>query len=140
MNVVSLVGCLGSDIEMFYTSAGFAIGEVSLALREKVKDGEGYTVRTDWINIKLLGTRAEAAAKYTRKGSKVAISGKIQEDKWIDKNTKKSRSKHVILVDRIEFVDSRYPEEVQKMIEKENAKKTLAMEQKNSAQQETAAF
>lgn len=80
MNVVCLMGNVGKDAELKTFDSGFVVAEFSLATSRKVK-GED---RTEWHRVKLLGKMAEALAQYITKGSRVAISGRIEYRKAND--------------------------------------------------------
>lgn len=44
---------------------------------------------------------------YVRKGSQIYIEGRLQFDQWDDKTTGQKRSKHKVVVERIEFLDTK---------------------------------
>lgn len=102
VNEVNLIGHLGRDPEMKYTTGGKAITQFSVATSSSKKAASGEWVEeTEWHNIKAFEKSAEIAAQYLVKGSQVAIRGRIQTEKWTDKNTGAEKSKVVILVDRL---------------------------------------
>jgi len=81
-NEVRLVGNVGKDAEVRYTSGGKAIASFTLATSEK-KDGP-----TTWHNVEAWEKTAEVAAKYCKKGTPVAIEGAIKYQTWEDKENK----------------------------------------------------
>ncbi len=86
VNKVILLGNGGQDPEMRYTPAGKAIASFSVATSERYKDKEGNTQeRTEWHRVTLFGRQAEIAGEYLRKGSQVYIEGRIQTEKYTDK-------------------------------------------------------
>jgi len=87
VNKVILVGHLGKDPEMRYTAAGAPIASFSLATSEQWKDKQsgGKTEKTEWHNVVMFDKVAEIAGQYLRKGSLVYLEGKLQTDKWTDK-------------------------------------------------------
>jgi single-strand DNA-binding protein len=87
VNKVILIGHLGKDPEMRYTAAGAAIASFSLATSESWKDKQSgeKTDKTEWHNIVMFDKVAEIAGQYLRKGSLVYLEGKLQTDKWTDK-------------------------------------------------------
>lgn len=86
VNKVILLGNVGQDPEMRYTPAGKAIASFSVATSERYKDKEGNTQeRTEWHRVTLFGRQAEIAGEYLRKGSQVYIEGRIQTEKYTDK-------------------------------------------------------
>ena len=76
MNTVNLIGNLARDVELKYTSGQnqTAIARFTIA----VNDGYGEQQRTSWIPVVVFGKQAESCDTYLAKGSKVAVTGRIQ--------------------------------------------------------------
>ena len=91
----TIVGNLGRDCEMRYTEGGSAVVAFSVA----VDQGFGDKKQTNWWAIKMFGKRAESLAGYLKKGTKVALEGELQLDKWEKDGVKHERVK--IVVDRL---------------------------------------
>ena len=88
VNKAIIVGNLGQDPDTRYMPSGSAVTNISIATSEKWKDkqtGEPRE-RTEWHKVTMFGRLAEIAAEYLRKGSQVYIEGKLQTDKWQDKD------------------------------------------------------
>lgn len=88
INMVILVGNLGSDPEVRYSSNGSAIATLSVATTESWKDkntGE-QQVKTEWHRVVMFNRLGEVAGEYLKKGSQVYIEGKIQTRKWRDQS------------------------------------------------------
>ena len=88
INKVIIVGNLGNDPQTRYMPSGSAVTNISIATSEKWKDkqtGEPRE-RTEWHKVSMFGRLADIAAEYLRKGSQVYIEGKLQTDKWQDKD------------------------------------------------------
>jgi len=82
-NKVSLIGRVGSDLELKKFQGDTQVVEFSLATTEKFKDKEGKTVeKTEWHNIRMWNKLAGIASKYLNKGDIVSIDGKITTDSW----------------------------------------------------------
>jgi len=87
LNNCSFIGRLGRDIELKYTPSGEAVANFSIACGDDYKDKNGQKVeQTNWINIVMFSKRAELAAQYLKKGSRLYVSGKQITRKWQDKN------------------------------------------------------
>lgn len=87
VNRVTLVGYLGVDPELKYTQGGQAVCKMSLATSESWKDKDGQKQeRTEWHRLEVWGKTAEVCAKYLAKGRQVYIEGRLQTDKYDDKN------------------------------------------------------
>ncbi|HMD30272.1 MAG TPA: single-stranded DNA-binding protein, partial [Candidatus Acidoferrales bacterium] len=70
VNKAILVGRLGRDPEVRFTSSGQAVANFSMATDETYKDRAGERQkRTEWHKIVVWGKQAEIAQKYLHKGS-----------------------------------------------------------------------
>ena len=87
VNKVILLGHLGRDPELRYTSGGEAVVNLALATSEQWKDRVTNEKReaTEWHRVGIFGKPAEIAAQYLKKGSQVFVEGKIRSKKYIDK-------------------------------------------------------
>lgn len=68
MNLVTLVGNVGKDAEMKGAMCVFTVA---------TNDGYGDNKKTNWHSIKCFKQNAEFAAKYVKKGAKIAVTGSI---------------------------------------------------------------
>ena len=107
MNIVVLVGRLTRDPEVRYSQGdeSIAIARCTLAVDKgyKVRDGEPAV---DFIPCVALGKRGEFAEKYLRKGTKVAVTGKIQTGSYTNKDGQKVYTTN-ILINTQEFAESK---------------------------------
>lgn len=83
VNKAIVVGNVGADPEVRYTSSGAAICSLSVATSYKPKDRDE---ETEWHRCTLFDRTAEIAGEYIRKGSKVYIEGRLRTRKWEDKD------------------------------------------------------
>lgn len=84
INKVILVGRLGRDPEVRYTTDGRAIANFSIATSDEWKDkntGEKKE-RTEWHRIVAFGSLGEICGKYLAKGRQVYIEGRLQTRSW----------------------------------------------------------
>jgi single-strand DNA-binding protein len=88
INKVILVGNLGADPETRYTAGGQAITSIRIATSESWKDKQTGEMqeRTEWHRIKFFGRLAEIAGEYLKKGRQVYVEGRLQTDKYTDKD------------------------------------------------------
>ena len=90
VNKVILVGNLGRDAEMRFTSGGTPVATVSLATTEKFTDREGQKKEdTQWHRIVIWGKTAESLHEYLTKGKQIYVEGKLQTRQWDDKDGNK---------------------------------------------------
>lgn len=99
LNTASISGRTGKDAELRSTASGLSVLNFSLAVDEYRKDKDNYT---SWIDCTMFGTRAEKMAQYITKGSKLAVTGRLHQERWEKDGNKRSRV--VLLVDDIEFM------------------------------------
>jgi len=87
LNKVMLIGNLGKDPEVRYTTSGQGVASFSVATSEKFKNKSGdMEERTEWHNVVLWGKLAEISKEYLSKGKTVYIEGRLQTRKWQDKD------------------------------------------------------
>lgn len=103
LNVVTLVGRVGSDPDVKYFESGSVVCNIPLAINRRSRNGD----QTDWFNLELWGKNAETAANYVRKGSLIGVTGSLKFEYWQDRNTGANRSKPVVRVDRLELLGSK---------------------------------
>ncbi len=108
MNKVILIGRIGQDPKISYTTSGQAVANFSVATDEGYKDrNSGQKVdKTEWHNIVAWRGTAEFVSKYLSKGRLVMVEGKLQTDKWQDKNGQ-DRYTTKIQASSIQGLDSR---------------------------------
>jgi single-strand DNA-binding protein len=97
MNKVVLIGRLTRDPETRVAQGGnqTAISRYSLAVNRSYKrEGEPDA---DFINCVAFGKRAEFVQKYLKKGTQIAISGRIQTGSYDDKDGKKVYTTDIIV-------------------------------------------
>jgi len=86
VNKVILVGRVGQDPEMRYTSSGDPVINLSLATSETWKNKAGEKQEsTEWHRVNFFGKPAEIINQYVRKGSQLYVEGKIKSKKYTDK-------------------------------------------------------
>jgi single-strand DNA-binding protein len=108
VNKVILVGNLGRDPETRYSSDGGAICNFSIATTDTWKDKQGQKQeRTEWHSLTTFGKQAEIAGQYLKKGSSVYVEGRLQTQKWVDKETQDKKQRTQIVVDRFQMLGSR---------------------------------
>lgn len=97
VNKVILVGNLGQDPEIRYIQNGSAVANFSLATSESWKDKTGQKQeRVEWHRIVAWGKLAEICGEYLSKGNQVYIEGRLQTNKWQDKEGKDRYTTEVV--------------------------------------------
>jgi len=103
LNRVILAGNLTRDVEIKNISDDLTVGNSSVAINEGYKDKQ----TTHFIDITLWNHTARFANTYLGKGSGVLIEGRMQQDRWQDKDTGQNRSKVYVVVDKLESLDKK---------------------------------
>ena len=106
MNKVIMMGRLTRDPEVRYSQGASqtAVGRFSLAVDRRFKR-EGQP-EADFFNCTTFGRQAEFVEKYLHQGTKIVITGSVQNDNYTNKNGEKVYSVQII-VDEIEFAESK---------------------------------
>lgn len=106
VNKAILVGNLGRDAEMRFTSGGTPVATVSLATTEKWTDRDGQKKEdTQWHRVVIWGKTAESLHEYLTKGKQIYVEGRIQTREWTDKEGKPARTTE-IRADRVVLLSS----------------------------------
>lgn len=103
INIVSISGNLTRDADLKVTQSGTPVLSGSVAVNERVKQGDQWTDKPNYVDWVLFGPRAEKIAGYLTKGTKVAITGRLSYSSWTDKQSNQKRSKLEVIVTEIEF-------------------------------------
>lgn len=106
MNCIALMGRLCSEPTVKYTTGenSTCIARYTLAVDRKYKrDGEPTA---DFINCVAFGRAGEFAEKYFTKGTKIAVTGRVQTGSYENKNGQRVNTFDVI-VDSQEFAESK---------------------------------
>lgn len=107
MNKVVLMGRLTRDPEVRYTQGEnqMAIARYTLAVDRRYNRGNDENT-ADFIPCVAFGKAGEFAEKYFRKGTKIAVSGRIQTGSYTNKDGVKVYTTEVIVDDQ-EFAESK---------------------------------
>jgi len=104
MNKVIIIGRLTNEVEMRYTkSTNTPVAKFSVAVNRKYAR-EGEERETDFFNVLAWGKLSEIVNKYLRKGMQTAITGRIENRKYEDKNGVTKQVTEII-ADDIEFIE-----------------------------------
>jgi single-strand DNA-binding protein len=97
LNKVMVIGHLGKDPEMRYTTSGQPVTTFNLATNRSwnTSDGERRT-ETEWFNVVAWGNLAEICNQYLAKGQQVYIEGRLQSRRWQDNDGGKHASVEIV--------------------------------------------
>jgi len=105
VNKVILVGNLGNDPELRYTSGGQPVCELRIATTESFtgRDGERRDT-TEWHSVVVWGKQAENCSKFLSKGRQVYVEGRLRTRSWDDKDTGKKNYRTEIVAQVVQFL------------------------------------
>ncbi len=106
LNKVLLIGRLGADPEIRYTSDGTAVANFSIATNRPIKRGEQWEEETDWHKIVAWKRLAEVCSEYLRKGSNIYVEGQLRTRSWEDRDGNKRWTTEVVARDMM-MLDSK---------------------------------
>lgn len=107
MNRVIMCGRLTKDPEVRYTTGdnSSAIAKWSLAVDRQYKGKDGKT-EADFFNCVAFGKTGEFVERYFRKGQKILLEGRLQNDHYKDRDGKTQYSEQIV-VSQVEFVEKK---------------------------------
>ncbi|MBO4838140.1 MAG: single-stranded DNA-binding protein [Lachnospiraceae bacterium] len=107
MNKVILMGRLTRDPEVRYSTGenSLAIARFSIAVDRRFRRGQDGA-EADFFNCTAFGKQGEFVEKYLKKGTKVLLSGRIQNDNYTNRDGQKVSSVQII-AEEIEFAESK---------------------------------
>ena len=97
INKVILVGHVGQDPDLNYTTSGHSIATFSLATNEVWVDADKKKKEhTEWHNIVAWNKLADFVKQYVVKGQLLYLEGRIHSQTWVDKNNIRQNKKEII--------------------------------------------
>lgn len=106
MNKVILIGRLSRDPELRTTPSNLSVATFSIAVSRPFTPQSGNAPETDFINCVVWRRQAENLAKYCRKGSQIAVEGRIQTRNYTAQDGSK-RYVTEVMCDNITFLGSK---------------------------------
>lgn len=106
VNKVILIGNLGKDPEVRFTTGGMAVCSLRIATSRKwtEKSSGEKKEETEWHDIEVWGKQAEACGEYLKKGRSVFVEGRLKTDSWEDKETKAKKWRVKVVADHVQFL------------------------------------
>ncbi|MBR1700608.1 MAG: single-stranded DNA-binding protein [Lachnospiraceae bacterium] len=104
MNKVQLSGRLTADpeIRVYNNEKGdIYVAKYTLAVPRRYKRDEA-----DFFWCVSFGKTAQFIERYITKGTKIIAAGRMQQDKWTDRDTGKVRSVVTVIINEVEFAQS----------------------------------
>lgn len=81
MNVIILTGRITKDLELRETTSGTKVLQFNIAVQRDYKNKDGI-YDADFINCQAFNKTAEMISKYFKKGSRIGVQGKLQNNNY----------------------------------------------------------
>lgn len=104
MNIVAIIGNLTKDVELKSTTSGIEVCTFTLGVKRNYPNKDGK-YDSDFINFIAFKGTAEYISKYAKKGSKIAVEGRIQTRSY-EKDGKKVYVTEII-AESVHLLDSK---------------------------------
>lgn len=107
LNRVQLIGRLGADPQMKYTSSGTPVTTFSVATNRQWQDKDGNPrEEADWHNVVAWDKLAQTCGEFLGKGRLVYIEGRLQTRSW-EGNDGQTRYKTEVIASDMLMLDSK---------------------------------
>jgi single-strand DNA-binding protein len=105
INRTVLVGRLTRDPELRALPSGTNVCSLRIACNSSRRDSEGeLTERPNYFDVSIYGPSADSVSRYTRKGSRVGVDGRLEWREWETAEQQK-RQAVCIVADTVQFLD-----------------------------------
>lgn len=106
INRVVITGNLTRDALLRQTQAGNPVLTFGVAVNDPVRKPDGsWGERPNFVECAMFGSRAQSLSDWLRKGTKVAIEGKLRWQSW--EKDGEQRSSLSVIADNLEFMGAR---------------------------------
>lgn len=102
------MGRLTSDPELRQTVSGVSVASFSLAIDRDYKDQSGDK-KTDFVPIIAWRSKADFASRYLKKGRLVCVTGRWEQQRWVDQDGH-NRTSWQVTAENFYFADSKRPD------------------------------
>lgn len=108
LNKVFLLGNLTRDPDLRGLSNGQNVCELGIAVSRRYMNSNGQEVEdTCFVDVVVWGRQASNCKQYLAKGSQVMVEGRLQLDRWEDRNGGGQRTKLRVVAEQVQFLNRR---------------------------------
>lgn len=104
-NRVVLIGRLTRDPELRALPSGQSVCSLRLASNGLRKEGDAYEERPNYFDVSVFGAHGENVDRYLRKGSRVAIDGRLEWSEWETSDQQKRQAVNIVAF-AVQFLDT----------------------------------
>jgi single-strand DNA-binding protein len=106
INRVVLVGRLTRDPELRALPSGSSVCSLRIACNASRRDADGeFVERPNFFDVSVYGAPGESVGHYMRRGSRVAVDGRLEWREWETAEHERRQAVSVI-ADTVQFLDS----------------------------------
>ena len=106
LNKVMIIGRLGADPELRFTSSGAPVTTFNVAVNRKYTQDKESKESTEWFSIVAWNKQAESCNQYLVKGSMVYVEGRLHTRTWEGQDGQKHYRTEVI-ASQVIFLDKK---------------------------------
>src|SRR5271163_2252466 len=106
INRVVLVGRLTRDPELRALPSGASVCGLRIACNSSRRDADGeFVERPNFFDVSVFGASGESVSQYMRRGSRVAVDGRLEWREWETAEQERRQAVSVV-ADTVQFLDS----------------------------------
>jgi len=106
VNRVVLIGRLTKDPESRTLPSGSSVCNLRIACNSSRRDADGeFLERPNFFDVSVFGAPGESVSEYMRRGSRVAIDGRLEWREWETADQQKRQAVSVV-ADVVQFLDT----------------------------------
>lgn len=106
VNRVVIIARLTRDPELRSTASGVSVCNLRVACNTRRRDESGeWADRPNYFDVSVFGAAADSVHTYTRRGSRVAVDGRLEWREW-ETSEQQRRQAVSIVADTIQFLDA----------------------------------
>jgi len=106
INRVVLVGRLTRDPELRALPSGASVCGLRIACNSSRRDADGeFVERPNFFDVSVFGASGESVSQYMRRGSRVAVDGRLEWREWETAEQERRQAVSVV-ADSVQFLDS----------------------------------
>ena len=98
-NSITLVGNLPRDPEIRFTATGRAVASFSMGVGRRYQVNGEWQEQTSWFNVTAWGQLGENAAATLVKGSRVVVTGRLEQSEYTSREGEKRTAIDVVADD-----------------------------------------
>ena len=105
INSVSVTGNLTRDPELKATAGGSSVLSMGVAVNDRRRNPQtgNWEDYPNFVDCVVFGNRAEALSRILAKGAKVAVHGRLRQDRWQDQDGR-NRSRIEVVADEVDLM------------------------------------